>query len=410
MGLEDSLKTAFPKAEIKTTNGPPSFESATGEENSSLNNTDTTTAATTTPAAVVIENNQTPVVKTEGGADTTTGTTTTTAATTTTPTAATTTTPAAETTTAPVVKTFEQEFKEKFGIDYSDDVINKVKNPPAYEFKSETAKKLEEYKAQGGNEDDFLATQTIDFKELNELELLAYDMQMKNPTMSEREIEFELNSKYGIKNWKDNVEDYEGGVEPEEIELQKLRFEREGKESLARLLAYQEKWKVPQNTPVTVDKQKEQETALELKKEYERLTSDVVDKLEKLSIPIELEKDGKVKQAFEYVIDASDGTKAEVKKLISDMYTKNFYEQFIGSDGKLDLNKMAVKMYQFNNLEKIARTIHNDAIAKGREQVINGEYKNTNFTPNAQSNNNSTTKTGSQTAIEKGLGAGFLNK
>jgi len=52
-------------------------------------------------------------------------------------------------------RTFEDFFKEKTGLDWADDYVEKIKTEPKedkpYEYRSDFAKKLDDYVAQGGS-------------------------------------------------------------------------------------------------------------------------------------------------------------------------------------------------------------------------------------------------------------------
>lgn len=290
----------------------------------------------------------------------------------------------------PPAKSFEERFKEEFGVDYTPEAVTTFKTPKVHEFKSAYAQKLEEYTAQGGSEEDFIITQSLDIEGMSPMDVLVYNRLMEDPEMDEELIEYEISQKYGLGKWKTKPEDYDDGVEPQEIAMLKKKFDYDCKQAKQSLLEFKNKWAVPQNNNVLTEEQKQEQQAIALRQaeSWKKGSEEAVSKLAKLTIPLETDKDGNVKQSFDFVIK-DDAVKGELKNFLNQLYTDEnaFWKPFMNADKTFNIVKLSEAMYKLQHFDSIAKAIYNDAISKGREEVISGNYKNTNFNPNHQNAN-----------------------
>lgn len=275
--------------------------------------------------------------------------------------------------------TFEELLAEKTGNKYKNwEELEEILSKPTekvQDFADEQVAKINEYIKQGGSLDDWMATQSIDFKSLNHAEKLAYKMRLDDPEISDEEVELELRLKYGFDQWKDDESEYDDGKEPEIVRLNKLKFERDAAKAEKALLEHQAKWSVPKKKDTPVAPQLDP-------KAHENWNNTVDETLKSIEkIPIKISD----KDTFEYVLEPSD--KKEINKLTKQLYTNvgAMFDEFKDSKSPNGFNiKGIVDMFiKAKTYDKAIALAADHARKVGQEGVVK-DIKNIDFKSDGQ--------------------------
>lgn len=258
-------------------------------------------------------------------------------------------------------KTFEQLYEERTGVKWEDSHVEKIKSeiPKPHEYKSEWAKRIEEYVEQGGSEEEFIATQTTNFDQLGEEDLLANRMLLDDSEMTDEEIALEMKIKYNPDGWRDKDEDDMTDAD----KLNKLKYERDVQKARKDLKEYQKKWAVPINS-----RSQDQDAKLQaVISEWGEAVDNALKDYNKASFVL-----GK---------DTIDFEGIDKKRISSDLNnlvinpTKFLAERYVDSKGNTDLNKMKADMVKLNYFDAILQKAVENAKAQGSKQVVK-EMKN----------------------------------
>lgn len=309
--------------------------------------------------------------------------------------------------TEPVTKSFEELFKEKTGIDWQDQLTEKIKAEPQkpYEFKSEYAKKLDEYVANGGTEDQFIETQTLNFTAegeggLTPAEQIFYQKKLANPDWTDEMIEREMRVEYGFDKWKDDPEEYPEGIEPEDIIFKKEKFLVDAQRAKSRNIEYQKQWSVPKKDNTGKKEELEQQAFAQA------WTKSVSDNLkgyskETFAIGDDIKVESEVKN--------SDKIAMDMQNLVLDPQ-KYVLERYLDSKGNTDYNRFRKDMFILNNFETILKEAVVNARAEGGANTIKKDIKNAQpFNVSGSSGGNDGIKSAGQQIAEKMREQGLLN-
>jgi hypothetical protein len=282
---------------------------------------------------------------------------------------------------------FNRMLEEKTGGKFkSYDEIKAVleKPEPKLEFANENVSKINEYVSQGKTQEeraqlfnDYQATQTTDFNSLSAADQIAYHRQLQDPDLTDDLLQLEMNLDYRIDEWKDKPEDYEGGVEPKEITLAKMKFERDANKALKSNLEYQQKWATPQ-TKISAEQIAQQETAARQQAEnWSKTVDTAAASLAKMSIKIS------DTESFDYAVPA------EVQKQVSDIAKALWkdpnaaFRSFVNDKGEIDANGLLSMITKANSFDSVMKVVAQQARAKGSEQVVK-DIKNISLTPDGK--------------------------
>ncbi len=274
----------------------------------------------------------------------------------------------------PPVKTFEQLLEERSEGKYKnwDDVNNIIKQNP---YADDKVKLINDYVKAGGTLEDYLETQTQNFDTMSPREVMEYSILRENPDLTDEEVEYELEKRYAVDKWKTNPEDYEGGIEPKEVRIAKIKYNRETEQARTELKAFQKEWAIPQKKEV------EQPKAVDpkIQEQWNKDVKTAVDALQK--VPLKISDT----ETFDYVVEEAERT--ELTKIANELFTDTgkFWNQFKTPEGKFDVKALSEAMFKIRNFEKAIMLASNQARTKGAEKVIKEEIKNVEFKPEAKS-------------------------
>ncbi len=287
-------------------------------------------------------------------------------------------------------KTFEELLMEKSAGKYKSLEELEALIKPEKKLKSTIADRLEAYVEASGAEtpeeieaaqEKYLSTQTIDFDKMSPRELIEYKIQADHPKWTDEQIEFELEKRYGVDKWKNDVKDYDDGVEPKEIRMQKLSHEQDAEEAKELFKAEQKKWAVPKKkvpaAPATLDPK--------VKENWNKEIDAAFSKLDKKTLTM-LDEDNKTPvQLLDFAMDAKD--KTDLSQIGKDMLTNPYaYWEKTGvitkdTTGKINFDhaKMAELAYKAKYFDKALSVATKQAYEKGKEKMVKDNLKNTNF-------------------------------
>lgn len=279
------------------------------------------------------------------------------------------------------VPTFDDLLMEKTGSKYKnweevESIINKANEP--YKFADERVSKANEWMKNGGSWDDYVNVVTTDFEKMDSDELIGFKLMLDNPGMTPEEAELEMKLTYGLDKWKEKAEDYDDGVEPETIQLQRLKFKRESQKALNELKNWQSQWRI---SPESVaQKEAEKSRAIQEKqKTWDSETETVVNKLSKFPI--------KISDTEQYDYIMTDSEKKDVVDTIKELFSNStaLYKSAIDQNHKMGVNmdSLVQTILKAKTYDRAVKFIAEQMRAKGAEKVVT-DIKNTNFKPNEQ--------------------------
>jgi hypothetical protein len=266
-----------------------------------------------------------------------------------------------------------------------DDYINHVKGleekasqpAPKHEYKSSFAAKLDEYVAQGGDEETFLATQTLDLEATTPYERAVYKLTQDNPEwadLDEAQVLRLMERKYQISKWKDKTpEDYLDNEElREEHEALKIEYELAAKSGYNLLKSEKEKWAVPQKAQPAVDESEAQFTAYMEK--YTPAAKTISQNLN--SIETSFGEKGK-ETKISYALTAEQKTVVEKKMLA--LAGSDFAQDFVDpKTNTLNMQAMASTIAKGIFFDEISKEYAKSAYAEGAKS-IGTNLKNIDF-------------------------------
>jgi hypothetical protein len=208
------------------------------------------------------------------------------------------------------------------------------------------------------------------------LEILAEQMRQDNPGMDEDEIQFEIESKYRMKEWAAE------GEEPTEIEVIMAKKQlREANEIREKLIAKRNSLSFIKPKDEVAEAQAVKDRLASQQKFEATIDTEIVPKVPTLSTKFTDEKG--VEQTLDFQID--DSARGKVVPLMKTMGSNidAFFYQFNDKAGKFD----HVKFYQYQlkaeNYDKAAKLFYEKGKASGELAVVK-EIKNTDFSKNGK--------------------------
>lgn len=250
------------------------------------------------------------------------------------------------------------------------DEIQEVLNKPNTEFANEQVAQINEYVKNGGKFDEnWLYVQNTDFNSISDpYELVAEAMRLEDPDITDKEIEYEIKTKYKTEDWSDD------GEEDNEIrQVMTNRLQRDADKSRNKLLEYQKStsFKVPEKSEA--ERNSELLKSKKLQDVWEKTVDDSVKDFSK--IPVKIDD----KETFD--ISISEDERNEISKLSKSMGTNllPLLSNFMDKSGNLDVKMLSEGLYKMKNFDKSVRAAYSQALAKG-QQMVAKDIKNINFT------------------------------
>jgi hypothetical protein len=259
---------------------------------------------------------------------------------------------------APAVDTFAQTLAEKTGGKYNSwDEIEQALQPAQPTEMDEKLMQLNDYLNKGGSFEDFVVSQTTDYNELNEIELVAEQMLLDNPDLSEEDVSFLLENKYKL-----DADKYE----ETDVRLAKIQLKQDANAAKQKLSDFQKKYSLPVNQE-QVDYKKELEARQQQQQEAaavqrEKWLGDVdktIPSFQKMSFKIGDE---------EVSHTVTDEQRGNIKNLNSDLNT--FFNKYVEKDGTTNFQLLHEDRYKLEYFDDILRSAVTQARSKGTEAIV----------------------------------------
>jgi len=259
---------------------------------------------------------------------------------------------------APAVDTFAQTLAEKTGGKFNSwDEIEQALQPAQPTEMDERLMQLNEYLGKGGSFEDFVVSQTTDYNELTDIELVAEQMLLDNPDLSEEDVNFLLENKYKL-----DADKYE----ETDVRLAQIQLKQDANAAMQKLSEFQQQYSLPINQE-QVDYQKELEARQQEQQQVaaaqrEKWLQDV-DK----SIPNFQNMSFKIGDE-EVSHTVTDEQRSNIKNLNSDL--NSFFNKYVQKDGTTNFQLLNEDRYKLEYFDDILRTAVTQAKSKGTEAIV----------------------------------------
>ncbi len=221
-------------------------------------------------------------------------------------------------------------------------------------YANEQVAKLNEYISKGGKFEDFVNTQTVDYNQMSDVDVLAAKMRVFNDDgLSQDDIKFLLTQKYGVA--KDASEDAK--------RLAQISLKQDAGQARKALLEHQQEWSVPQTS--------DQDIKATQRAELEKWNGELargVDETEKVAIKITDDV------SFDFNLD--EAAKTSIKENYAD--PRKFFDRYRNADGSDNVAAFVRDMAILENFDKIGPALAAYGKSEGRDGVLK-DLNNPNF-------------------------------
>tara|TARA_R100001594_G_scaffold8963_2_gene22352 strand:+ start:893 stop:2080 length:1188 start_codon:yes stop_codon:yes gene_type:complete len=267
---------------------------------------------------------------------------------------------------------------ETYGTDYEnldellDDIEGETGGEKGQDFASEQIAELNRFVSETGRSpEDYFKTQTQNYDEMTDSDVIKEYLSLENPNLSQREIDLFFDSTY-----KQNEDKYSS----EEKELGGIHLKRDVSKAKEELKELQEEYWSPQQLSDNYSDEEIQQMEMEQRERmedfYDKMDEEL-DSIESLTFKIN------DKESFDYQL--TDEDKRVVGQTLANL--DDFFEPYMDEDGNMDREALALDMMAMKLQDKIVRSVANQYRSKGSEQVLR-DIKNPSFEPAKVSSNN----------------------
>tara|TARA_R110000824_G_scaffold21431_3_gene79853 strand:+ start:3063 stop:4247 length:1185 start_codon:yes stop_codon:yes gene_type:complete len=261
---------------------------------------------------------------------------------------------------------------EKYGTDYDDldELLDDVESSRESDYASDQVAQLDRFvRETGRNADDFFRTQTQDYDQMSDEQVIKEYLQVENPDLSKKELDLFYDSTY-----RQNEEKYNN----DDIELGKVHLKRDVSKARQELVDLQDEYWAPERDEEGYSEkdivEMEAQEQVEVDKYKEELYDAMDDEIDDIeSLTFEVNDRG---ETFEYKLTEED--KEMVGEQLSNL--DDFFGPYISEDGQWDTESLALDMIAMKLQSKIVRSVANQYRSQGTEQVLR-DIKNPSFEP-----------------------------
>ena len=257
---------------------------------------------------------------------------------------------------------------ETYGTDYED--LNELLDDLEGEnkgqgFASEQMVELNRFVSETGRSpQDYFKTQTQNYDEMSESDVVKEYLALENPELTQKEIDLFFDSTYKL-----NEDKYS----PEETELGKIHLKRDVSKAREELKELQEEYWSPEKSGDSYSDEEIQQMEMESEKARETFYDDMDQELDSIeSLTFQINENEK----FDYKL--TDEDKQVVGEALSNL--DDFFEPYMDKQGNLDKESLALDMMAMKLQDKIVRSVASQYRSKGSEQVLK-DIKNPSFEP-----------------------------
>jgi hypothetical protein len=233
------------------------------------------------------------------------------------------------------------------------DIDQALEKAPEEAFANPQVAKLNEYLKQGGTFEDFARTQTVNYQDMSDVDVIKEGYRLSDPNLTQEEINLLAEEEYGVA---------EGATERDK-QLAQIRLKRDATKSRGALVEHQSKWAVPQASAEDISAAQQAEA-----ERWVTNLSSTVDKVEKVDFVLN-EKD-----TFPFQVSAE--VKDAIKKDYADL--GKFFLRYRNDDGSENIEAFVRDMIILNNYDNILKSAASYNKSQGREDVIK-DIKNPDF-------------------------------
>ena len=261
---------------------------------------------------------------------------------------------------------------EKYGTNYDDldELLDDIESSRESDYASEQVAQLDRFvRETGRTADDFFRTQTQDYDQMSDEQIIKEYLQVENPDLSGKEIDLFYDNTY-----RQNEEKYNS----EDIELGKVHLKRDVSRARQELLDLQDEYWAPVRDEEGYSEQDIIEMEAQEQMEIDNYKEDLYDAMDEEiddieSLTFEVNDKG---ETFEYKLTEED--KQMVGEQLSNL--DDFFDPYIDQDGNWDTESLALDMIAMKLQSKIVRSVANQYRSQGTEQVLR-DIKNPSFEP-----------------------------
>ena len=255
---------------------------------------------------------------------------------------------------------------EKYGTDYDnlDDLLDDLEDDQqGNEFASEQIAEMNRFVEETGRSaEDYFLTQSQDYNEMSDEEVIKEYLSLENPDLTDKEIDLFFNDTY---------KQGEGKFSSEQTELGKIHLKRDVAKARQELKDLQEEYWAPAEN----NENYTEEDRIQAQEARDDFLDDMDEELDDMeSLQFQMNDSGEV---FEYKLTEDD--KAMVGDALSNL--DDFFEPYQDDYGNWDTEKLALDMIAMKLQDKIVRSVANQYRSQGAESVLR-DIKNPSYEPN----------------------------
>jgi hypothetical protein len=257
---------------------------------------------------------------------------------------------------------------ETYGTDYEDlnELLDDLEGKnTGQDFASEQMVELNRFVSETGRSpQDYFRTQTQNYDEMSEADVVKEYLSLENPELTQKEIDLFFDSTYKL-----NEDKYSS----EETALGKIHLKRDVSKARGELKELQQEYWSPEKSGDTYSDEEIQQMETESNEARETFYNDMdkeLDSIESLTFQINENEN------FDYKL--TDEDKQVVGEAMSNL--DDFFEPYMDEQGNLDKESLALDMIAMKLQDKIVRSVASQYRSKGSEQVLK-DIKNPSFEP-----------------------------
>ena len=258
---------------------------------------------------------------------------------------------------------------ETYGTDYDNldellDDLEAEKNDVG--FANEQVEELNRFVSETGRSpQDFFKTQTQNYDEMSDSNIIKEYLSLENPELTQKEIDLFFDSTYKLDEDKYNSE---------ETELGKVHLKRDVSKARQELKELQQEYWSPEKNEDGYSKEDFQQIQQEQDQARETFYNDMDRELDDIdSLTFEINESG---ETFNYQLTEED--KQVVGEAISNL--DDFFDPYMDKDGNINKESLALDIMAMKLQGKIIKSVASQYRSKGSEQVLR-DIKNPSFEP-----------------------------
>ena len=256
---------------------------------------------------------------------------------------------------------------EKYGTEYEDldEMLDDLEGEQGQGYASEQIAELNRFVSETGRSpEDYFKTQTQNYDEMSDSEVIKEYLSLENPDLTQKEIDLFFDSTY-----KQNEDKYNS----EDNELGKIHLKRDVAKARDELKELQEEYWSPNELSDTYSDEEIEQMEMEQREQLEDFYDGMDKELEDIeSLTFQINEN----ESFDYKLTEED------KQVVGDALANldDFFAPYMDEEGEIDRESLAVDMMAMKLQDKIVRSVASQYRSKGSEQVLR-DIKNPSFEP-----------------------------